>query len=119
MRSLQKKARPRRSSFMRLDPPGYPYEVVSGSWSRENFDIQKPDKNMNRVAVESWITTDRAKELFTASGQDFDALKKAAVRKDFKPVTLNAKANINVKNTLREINSNNVVAQSSKALIPR
>ena len=92
-------------------PAGYPYEVVSGSWSRENFDIQKPDKNMGRVAVESWITTDRAKELFTAGGQDFDALKKAAVTKDFKPVALKAKANINVKNTLREINSLNVVAK--------
>lgn len=92
-------------------PAGYPYEVVSGSWSRENFDIQSPDKNMGRVAVESWITTDRAKELFTAGGQDFDALKKAAVTKDFKPVTLNAKANFDIKNTLREINSNNVVAK--------
>ena len=92
-------------------PAGYPYEVVSGSWSRENFDIQKPDKNMGRVAVESWITTDRAKELFTASGQDFDALKKAAVSKDFKPVALNAKANMTVKNTLREINSSNVIGK--------
>jgi Zn-dependent M28 family amino/carboxypeptidase len=92
-------------------PAGYPFEVVSGSWGRENFDIQKPDKNMGRVAVESWITTDRAKELFTASGQDFDALKKAAVKKDFKPVTLNAKANLGVKNELREINSANVVAK--------
>src|SRR5262245_58624608 len=92
-------------------PAGYPYEVVSGSWSRENFDIQTPDKNMGRAAVESWITTDRAKELLTASGQDFDALKKAALSKDFKPVVLNAKANITVKNTLREINSNNVVAK--------
>jgi Zn-dependent M28 family amino/carboxypeptidase len=92
-------------------PAGYPYEVVSGSWSRENFDIQRPDKNMNRVAVESWITTDRAKELFTASGQDFDALKKAAVSKDFKPVALNTKANFVVKNTLREINSANVIAK--------
>lgn len=92
-------------------PAGYPYEVVSGSWSRENFDIQKPDKNMSRVAVESWITTDRAKELFTAGGQDFDTLKKAAVTKDFKPVTLNAKANFDLKNTLREINSANVVAK--------
>lgn len=87
---------------------GYPYEVVSGSWSRENFDIQRPDKNMSRAAVESWITTDRAKELFTASGQDFDALKKAALSKDFKPVVLNAKANMTVKNTLREVNSANV-----------
>ena len=93
------------------EPAGYPYEVVSGSWSRENFDIQKPDKNMNRVAVESWITLDRAKELFTAGGQDFDALKKAAVTKDFKPVTLNAKASFHVTNTLREINSNNVIAK--------
>lgn len=92
-------------------PAGYPYEVVSGSWSRENFDIQRPDKNMNRVVIESWITNDRAKELLTASGQDFDALKKAAVSKDFKPVTLNAKANFDLKNTLREIDSNNVVAR--------
>ncbi|MEP6637258.1 MAG: M28 family metallopeptidase [Acidobacteriota bacterium] len=92
-------------------PAGYPYEVVSGSWSRENFDIQRPDKNMNRAAVESWITTERAKELFSAGGQDFDALKKAAVTKDFKPVTLNAKANFDIKNTLREIDSNNVVAK--------
>jgi Zn-dependent M28 family amino/carboxypeptidase len=92
-------------------PAGYPYEVVSGSWSRENFDIQTPDKNMSRAAVEGWITLDRAKELLTASGQDFDALKKAAVTKDFKPVTLNAKANLEVKNTLREINSANVVAK--------
>lgn len=92
-------------------PAGYPYEVVSGSWSRENFDIQRPDKNMGRPAIESWITTDRAKELFTASGQNFDALKKAAITKDFKPVSLNAKANFDLKNTLREINSNNVVAK--------
>ena len=66
---------------------------------------------MNRVAVESWITTDRAKELFTAAGQDFDALKKAAVSKDFKPVELKAKANITVENTLREIQSNNVIGK--------
>src|SRR5215216_2299825 len=92
-------------------PAGYPYEVVSGSWSRENFDIQTPDKNMGRAAVESWITTDRAKELFTASGQDFDALKKAALSKDFKPVALNAKANMTVRNTIREIDSNNVIGK--------
>ena len=92
-------------------PAGYPYEVVSGSWSRENFDIQNPDKNMGRVAVESWITSDRARELFTASGQNFEELKKAALSKDFKPVALNAKANMTVKNTMREINSNNVIGK--------
>src|SRR5436189_4412726 len=66
---------------------------------------------MKRPAVEAWITTARAKELLSAAGQDFDALKKAAVRKDFKPVMLNAKANFDVKNTLRDINSHNVLAK--------
>ncbi|HEY0098751.1 MAG TPA: M28 family metallopeptidase [Pyrinomonadaceae bacterium] len=92
-------------------PAGYGYEVVSGSWSRENFDVQTPNKNMDRAAIEGWITLDRAKELLSASGQDFDALKKAAVTKEFKPVTLNAKANFEIKNTIRNIESSNVVAR--------
>jgi Zn-dependent M28 family amino/carboxypeptidase len=92
-------------------PAGYEFEVVSGSWSRENFDIQTPNKNMDRAAVEAWITLDRAKELLSASGQDFDALKKSATTKEFKPVALSAKANFDIKNTLREINSQNVVAK--------
>jgi Zn-dependent M28 family amino/carboxypeptidase len=92
-------------------PAGYPFEVVSGSWGRENFDITSPDKNASRVGVESWITLDRAKELFAAAGQDFDALHKAATTKDFKPVALNAKATFHVKNTLRTIDSQNVVAK--------
>jgi hypothetical protein len=70
-----------------------------------------PDKNASRVGVESWITLDRAKELFAASGQDFDALKKAATTKEFKPVALNAKATFHVKNTLRTIDSQNVIAK--------
>ncbi|MCI0488213.1 MAG: M28 family peptidase [Blastocatellia bacterium] len=92
-------------------PAGYPYEVVSGSFGRENFDIQTPDKNMNRVAVESWITLDQAKRLFSASGKDFDSLKKEALKKDFKPVALGATASFNVKNTLREVASQNVAAK--------
>ena len=91
-------------------PAGYPFEVVQGSWGRENFDIQRPDRNAGRVGVESWITLDRAKELFAAAGQDFDALKRAATRKDFRPVALDAKATFHVKNTLRPVDSRNVVA---------
>jgi Zn-dependent M28 family amino/carboxypeptidase len=93
------------------EPAGYGFEVVSGSWGRENFDIVSPDKNAGRVGVESWITLDKAKELFAASGQDFDALHKAATTKEFKPVALNAKATFHIKNTLRTIDSQNVLAK--------
>ena len=90
-------------------PAGYPYEVVRSSRSQENFDIQTPDKNMNFVGIEGWLTLERAKELFAAAGQDFDALKKSAASRDFKPVALNAKASVTLKNTLRTIDSQNVV----------
>ncbi|MGH9899714.1 MAG: M28 family metallopeptidase [Pyrinomonadaceae bacterium] len=92
-------------------PAGYPYEVVSGSWGRENFDIVSPDKNAGRVAVEAWIKNERARELFTTCNKDFDTLKKSALSKDFKPVLLGAKANFTIKNKLREIDSHNVLAK--------
>ncbi|WP_299991022.1 M28 family metallopeptidase [uncultured Pontibacter sp.] len=92
-------------------PAGYPYEVVSGSWSRENFDISNAGKNMDRLSVESWITEEKARELFTASGNSFEKLKNAAAQKGFKPVPLNAKANFSLKNQLREVESRNVIAK--------
>lgn len=92
-------------------PAGYPFEVVSGSWSRENFDIMTPDRNKGRVAVESWITAEKARELLSAGGMDLDELKRSALRKEFRPVSIGAKANFFVKNTLREVESSNVIAK--------
>ena len=94
-------------------PAGYPFEVVKGSWSRENFDIAQPQTGQtpNRVAIEGWITYDKAKELFQASGRDLDALKKAATRRDFRPVPLKCQAQFAITNTLREVQSHNVVAK--------
>ena len=91
-------------------PAGYPYEVVIGSWGRENFDV-KTDGPTNRVAAESWMRLDKAKELFRTAGLNFDSLKKAAARKDFRPVALNAKATFRVRNQVREIQSRNVLAK--------
>ena len=91
-------------------PAGYPYEVVIGSWGRENLD-NKVTGPTNRVAVESWMTLGKTKELFRNAGLDFDSLKKAATGKDFAPVALNAKATFHVRNQVREIQSKNVVAK--------
>ena len=54
-------------------PAGYPFEVVKGSWSRENFDIAQPAGSQApaRVAVEGWISLEKANELFLACGRDF------------------------------------------------
>jgi Zn-dependent M28 family amino/carboxypeptidase len=92
-------------------PAGYPFEVVTGSWGRENFDIVTPDRNMSRVPVEGWISIDKAKEVLKAAGQDFDQLKQAAARKDFRPVPLGLHANFRIRNTLREVQSRNVIGK--------
>jgi Zn-dependent M28 family amino/carboxypeptidase len=93
------------------EPAAYPWAVVQNSWSGEKFDTAAANKHMDRVPIESWMTLDKAHELFAASGQDFDALYRAAARADFKPVALGAKANLQVTNTLRELSAYNVVAR--------
>jgi Zn-dependent M28 family amino/carboxypeptidase len=91
-------------------PAGYPFSVVQGNL-REQFDLVTPDKNMGRAAIEGWITTDTARRILKMGGQDFDALKKQAVTREFKPVPLGLQASLAVTNTLRTIDSQNVVAK--------
>jgi Zn-dependent M28 family amino/carboxypeptidase len=92
------------------EPAGYPFEVVQAK-TTEQFDLVTPDKNMGRVNIEGWITLDRAKELMTLAGQDFDALKKQAATRDFRPVPLGVSASMTIRNALRTIDSQNVVAK--------
>ena len=54
---------------------------------------------------------DKARELFQTAGQDFAALKQAAARSDFRPVSLKSNARFEITNTLREVKSHNVVAR--------
>jgi len=91
-------------------PAGYPFSVVQGNL-REKFDLVTPDKNMSRASIEGWITLDAAKKILALGGQDFDTLKKQARTREFKPVPLGLKASIAIKNTLRTIDSQNVVAK--------
>ena len=70
------------------EPAAYPFSVVQSSWGTENFEINAANKNMDQVMVRSWVALETAKKVLAESGQDFDALKKAALRKDFRPVPL-------------------------------
>ena len=90
-------------------PAAYPWQVVRSSWGKENFELDNPNKNMDAVSARSWITLDIAKKLVADCGQNFDALKKSAITKDFRPVTLNAKANIQIKQQIREFKSHNII----------
>src|SRR5216117_3890799 len=93
------------------EPAAYPWQVVKSSWGKENFELDNPNKNMDAISARSWITLDVAKKLIADYGQDFDALKKAAVAKEFRPVALNAKADIEIKQQIRSFKSHNVIGK--------
>ncbi len=92
------------------EPAAYPFSVVQSKVT-EQFDLVAPDNNMSRVAVEGWITLDMARRLFELSGKDFDALKKEALSRDFRPVPFGVNASMTLKSTLRKIDSRNVVGK--------
>jgi Zn-dependent M28 family amino/carboxypeptidase len=91
-------------------PAAYGWNVVRSSNSVEALDVISPDAE-SRVPVEGWITLDKAKQLFSAAGANWDSLHQAATRKDFRPVPLDAKANVTVKTDVRRMESHNVVAK--------
>ena len=93
------------------EPAAYPWQVVRSSWGKENFELDNPNKNMDAVSARSWVTFDVAKKLFADCGQDFDALKKSAITKGFRPVALNAKARIDIKQQIRSFKSHNVIGK--------
>jgi Zn-dependent M28 family amino/carboxypeptidase len=91
-------------------PAGYPYSVVQG-FLGERFDLVTADKNLGRSDIEGWFSLDTTRAIFKMAGQDFDALKKQAVTREFKPVPLGLTASVAVRNTMRTVQSKNVLAR--------
>ena len=89
---------------------GYPFNVVQG-FGGERFGLITPDKNMGRAKVQSWISAEAAVRLFQLGGQDFKALKAKAASRDFTPVSLGLTASFSIKQKMRQIESQNVLAK--------
>jgi Zn-dependent M28 family amino/carboxypeptidase len=92
-------------------PAGYPWGVLKGSNTGEQFDLVRADKGRSRCAVEGWITREQAVKLFKMAGKDFDALKKTAISRDFHPVPLDVNGELTLHNKIRTIDSYNVVGK--------
>ncbi|HEY7770039.1 M28 family peptidase [Longimicrobium sp.] len=88
-------------------PAGYPWSVVQGN-VRERFEVEGARPH---VPVEGWIQLEVARSLFGAGGHDFAALERAARTREFRPVSLGARASFHVRNAVRRVASHNVVAR--------
>ncbi len=91
------------------DPASYGWATVKNSNTNTMFDIVRKNPAGEHPPLEGWIQKDLAQKIFAASGMDFEAMKAAARKKDFKPVPLDAKLSLNGKANADVITSHNVV----------
>ena len=73
------------------------------------FDIVRENPSAAHPPLEAWIQKDLAERIFAASGLDFQTMRAAARKKDFKPVPLNAQLSLKGAADAQVINSHNVV----------
>ncbi|MAM85106.1 MAG: peptidase M28 [Acidobacteria bacterium] len=90
---------------------GYPWEVIGSSPYGEQFDLVTEDRNLGRARVEGWIQRAATARLFAMAGFDFEEARRAATQQDFKPIALGLTARTTIINTLRRVDSQNVVAR--------
>ena len=69
-------------------PASYGWATVKNSNTNTMFDIVRANPAQVHPLLEGWVQHDDAVRLLTAVGQDFEALKKRAQTRDFRPVTL-------------------------------
>jgi len=89
-------------------PAGYGWGVVAGG-SPMRFDLARENKNMDRVAIEGWMTQESADTLFARLGSSYEEMRKAAQQPDFKPVDLNTGMSISVATKFDYLNSPNLI----------
>nr|WP_240609505.1 M28 family metallopeptidase [Phenylobacterium deserti] len=70
-------------------PASYGWATVKNSNTNAIFDIIRDTPGATHAPVEGWVQRDVAVGLFRKAGLDFEALKKQAQTREFRPVTLN------------------------------
>ncbi len=93
------------------DPASYGWATVKNSNTNPQFDIVRQDPKASHSQIEAWIQRDLAVKLFQAAGLDFEALKKQAQTRDFKPVELKAALSAHYAANVSTITSHNVLGR--------
>jgi Zn-dependent M28 family amino/carboxypeptidase len=100
------------------EPAAYPWAVVQNSWTGPQFNLVSEDNNMSCCAADGWISLQAARAIFEAAGLNYDEIKTAAAVRGFKAVPLGLRASLTLRNSLKKVTSNNVIALLSGAKRP-
>ena len=100
-------------------PASYGWATVKNSNTNAMFDIVRDKPSSVHPQIESWIQRDQAVAMFKDAGLDFEALKKQAQTRDFKPVTLKGESfSASFKVDSKVITSHNIVGRVDGSKYP-
>ncbi len=88
---------------------GYKWQVVTSSWSGENFTL--PAEGPPELQVQAWATEEASRRVARLGGQDLDALRAAAEKRDFKPVPLGVTLSLTLRNDVQKKQTANVIGK--------
>jgi Zn-dependent M28 family amino/carboxypeptidase len=88
---------------------GYKWQVVTSSWSGENFSL--PAEGQPELQIQAWTTEEASRRIARLGGQDLDALRAAAEKRDFKPVPLGVNLSLTLRNDVQKKQTANVIGK--------
>ena len=88
----------------------YPFSVVQNSWNTSRLHLDDRGKQVKNCDVLGWVSSDAAKKLLAASGNDSSLFAKADIR-GFKAVPLGLQISTNLKVKATYDKSHNVIAK--------
>ncbi|MEJ2538762.1 MAG: M28 family peptidase [Gemmatimonadota bacterium] len=91
------------------EPAGYPWSVVRGGWSGEQFALPPDPAGPPPVPFLGWVSLETAEAALAAGGLDFAELKAEAGRRGFTAVPTGVRVDAAVESTVREVETANVV----------
>jgi Zn-dependent M28 family amino/carboxypeptidase len=87
---------------------GYGWNVIQTSWEGEQFGVPQEGPQLQ---VKAWVTEESAAKLAALGGQNLDALRAAAEKKDFKPVPLGVTWSLALENEVSRVKTANVLGR--------
>jgi Zn-dependent M28 family amino/carboxypeptidase len=87
----------------------YPWGVVRGSWTVEQFQLDRAVAQS--LSFAGWVTFDAASAALSGVGLDLDSLSRAAATRAFRPAATGLRAAMTVSSRVRRVHSANVVGR--------
>jgi Zn-dependent M28 family amino/carboxypeptidase len=91
------------------EPAGYPWSVVRGGFSGEQFSLPPSTSGPAPAGLLGWVSLDLAREILALAGHDFDDLRTAAATRGFSALGTGVTVRASVDSDVRRVETQNVV----------